>query len=128
MGVREKIKTNIRRNLNKEYIRQLLGILARKPILYAYGSTFSSVSDKYLNIFTIENIRDSYDEKKPVVFGSLFLPYEMFHALELIPFLPYIVYFYGPFPELVGKLYSPGKPVPVDLFTGHFTNNLRQSF
>lgn len=91
MGVREKIKTNIRRNLNKEYIRKLLGILARKPILYAYGSTFSSVSDKYLNIFTIENIRDSYDEKKPVVFGSLFLPYEMFHALELIPFLPEVM-------------------------------------
>ena len=88
MGVREKIKTNIRRNLDRDYLRKLLGILARKPILYAYGSTFSSVSDKYLNIITIESIRDSYDEKKPVVFGSLFLPYELFHALGTVTFPP----------------------------------------
>jgi len=91
MGVKEKIKTNIRRNLNRDYIRKLLGILARKPILFAFGSTFSSVSDKYLNIFTIENLRDSYDAKKPVVFGSLFLPYELFHALGVTPFLPEVM-------------------------------------
>jgi hypothetical protein len=48
MGVKEKIKTNIRRNLNRDYIRKLLGILARKPLLYAFGNTFSSISDKYL--------------------------------------------------------------------------------
>ncbi len=91
MGVREKIKTNIRRNLNRDYLRRLLGILARKPVLYAYGTTFSSCSDKYLNIFTIENIRDSYDARKPVVFGSLFLPYELFHALGTVPFLPEVM-------------------------------------
>ena len=91
MGVREKIKTNIQRNLDRDYLRKLLGILARKPILYAYGSTFPSVSDKYLNIITIESIRDSYNEKKPVVFGSLFLPYELFHALGTVPFLPEVM-------------------------------------
>jgi len=91
MGVREKIKSNIRNNLNREYFRRLLGILARKPILYAYGSTFSSIADKYLNIYTIENIRDSYDKRKPVVFGSLFLPYELFHALDTVPFLPEVM-------------------------------------
>ncbi len=91
MSVREKIKTNIRKNLNRNYLRKILGIIARKPVLFAYGSTFSSVSDKYLNIFTIESIRDSYYAKKPVVFGSLFLPFELFHALGIVPFLPEVM-------------------------------------
>jgi len=91
MAVKETIKKNIQRNLNRAYIRKLLGILARKPVLFAYGSTFSSQSDKYLNIFTIESLRDSYDEKGPVAFGSLFLPYEMFHALGVAPFLPEVM-------------------------------------
>jgi len=90
MGVKEKIKTNIQRNLDQKYLKRLLGIIAKKPVLYAYGSTFSSIS-KYLNIFSIGSIRDTYNWKKPVGFGSLFLPFELFHATGISPFLPEII-------------------------------------
>jgi len=90
MGVKEKIKTNIQRNLDQKYLKRLLGIIAKKPVLYAYGSTFSSIS-KYLNIFSIGSIRDTYNGKKPVGFGSLFLPFELFHATGISPFLPEII-------------------------------------
>lgn len=92
MGIKDGLKTKIQKNLNQRFINKLLGIIARKPILYTYGSTFSSVSDKYLNIFTIESLRDAYlSNGRPVGFGSLFLPYEMFHALGIIPFPPEIM-------------------------------------
>ena len=91
MDVKEKIKTNIRNNLNQQYLKRLLGIIAKRPILYAYGSTFPSISDKYLNIFSIESIRDTYNGKRPVGFGSLFLPYEFFHGIGASPFLPEVM-------------------------------------
>jgi len=91
MGVREKIKTNIQRNLDRKYLKRLLGIIARKPVLHAYGSTFSSMTERYLNIFSIGSIRDTYDGRKPVGFGSLFLPYELFHATDTAPFLPEVM-------------------------------------
>ncbi|MCD4670770.1 MAG: 2-hydroxyacyl-CoA dehydratase family protein, partial [Actinomycetia bacterium] len=92
MGVvKEKIRTNIQRNLNQKYLKRLLGIIATKPILYAYGSTSSSISNKYLNIFSIRSIRDTYNGGKPVGFGSLFLPFELFHATGISPFLPEII-------------------------------------
>lgn len=91
MGVREKIKTNIQRNLDQKYLKRLLGIITKKPVLYAYGSTFSSVSNKYLNIFSIRSIRDTYNGEKPVGFGSLFLPFELFHATGISPFLPEVM-------------------------------------
>ena len=91
MGVREKIKTNIQRNLDQKYLKRLLGIITKKPVLYAYGSTFSSISNKYLNIFSIRSIRDTYNGEKPVGFGSLFLPFELFHATGISPFLPEVM-------------------------------------
>jgi len=91
MGVREKIKTNIQRNLDQKYIKRLLGIIARKPVLYAYGNTFSSISNKYLNIFSIKSISDTYNGGKPVGYGSLFLPFELFHATGISPFLPEVM-------------------------------------
>lgn len=92
MGIKDRLKTGIQKNLNQKYIKRLLGIIAKKPILYTYGSTFSSVSDKYLNIFTIESLRDAYsDNSHPVGFGSLFVPYEMLHALEITPFPPEVM-------------------------------------
>jgi len=91
MGVREKVKSNIQRNLDRKYFKRLLGIIAKKPILYAYGSTFSSISSKYLNIYSIKHIRDTYNGEKPVGFGSLFLPFELFHATGISPFLPEII-------------------------------------
>jgi len=91
MGVREKIKTNIQRNLDQKYLKRLLGIITKKPVLYSYGSTFSSVSNKYLNIFSIRSIRDTYNGEKPVGFGSLFLPFELFHATGISPFLPEVM-------------------------------------
>jgi len=92
MGIKDRLKTGIQKNLNQKYIKRLLGIIAKKPILYTYGSTFSSVSDKYLNIFTIESLRKAYsDNYRPVGYGSLFLPYEMIHALGITPFLPEVM-------------------------------------
>ncbi|MBM3712951.1 MAG: 2-hydroxyacyl-CoA dehydratase, partial [Actinobacteria bacterium] len=57
----------------------------------AYGATFSSQSDKYLNIVSIKNIKKSYNKKSPTAYGSLFLPYELFHSLEIVPFLPEVI-------------------------------------
>lgn len=91
MGVKEKIKTNIQRNFGQKYLKRLLDIIAKKPVLYAYASTFSSISNKYLNIFSIGSIRDTYAGEKPVGFGSLFLPFELFHATGISPFLPEII-------------------------------------
>lgn len=92
MGIKDRLKTGIQKNLNQKYIKRLLGIISKKPILYTYGSTFSSVSDKYLNIFTIESLRDAYsNNSRPVGYGSLFIPYEMLHALEITPFPPEVM-------------------------------------
>ena len=92
MGIKNRLKAGIQKNLNQKYIKKLLGIIAKKPILYTYGSTFSSVSNKYLNIFTIESLKDAYsDNSHPVSYGSLFIPYEMLHALGITPFLPEVM-------------------------------------
>ncbi len=92
MGIKDRLKTGIQKNLNQRYIKKLLGIIALKPILYAYGKTFPSTSDKYLNIFTIESLKKAYsDNNRPIGYGSLFLPYEMFYALGITPFLPEVM-------------------------------------
>jgi benzoyl-CoA reductase/2-hydroxyglutaryl-CoA dehydratase subunit BcrC/BadD/HgdB len=91
MGVKEKIKTNIQRNLNQKYIKRLLGILAKSPVLYAYGRTSPSVSNKYLNTFSIKSLQNAYNGKQPVGFGSLFLPYEFLHGIAATPFLPEVM-------------------------------------
>lgn len=91
MGVKEKIKTNIRRNLNQDYIKRLLGIIARRPVLFAYGRTSPSISYKYLNTFSIKSTQVAYNGRQPVGFGSLFLPYELFHSIGASPFLPEVM-------------------------------------
>lgn len=92
MGVKDRLKNDIQRNLNRRYIKRLLGIISVKPLLYAYGNTFPSAADKYLNIFTIEGLKKAYsDNSGPVGYGSLFLPYEMFHAMGITPFLPEVM-------------------------------------
>ena len=95
MSITERIKENLRKkiqnNLNRDYIKKILNIIGSKPLLFTYGATFSSQSDKYLNIVSIKNIKKSYSNKYPVAFGSLFLPYELFHSLEIVPFLPEVM-------------------------------------
>ncbi len=91
MGVKEKIKTNVQRNLNQQYIKRLLGIIATKPVLFAYGRTSRSISYKYLNAFSIKSMQNAYNGKQPVGFGSLFLPYEFFHGVGASPFLPEVM-------------------------------------
>ena len=91
MGVKEKIKGNIQRNLDQQYIKRLLGIIATKPVLYAYGRTSPSTSNKYLNTFSIKSLQNAYNGKNPVGFGSLFLPYEFFHGIGATPFLPEVM-------------------------------------
>ena len=92
MGIKENIRTGVQRNLNQKYIKRLLGILAVKPVLYTYGSTFPTLSEKYSNIFTIKSLKNAYsNNKQPVGFGSLFIPYEMFYSLNIKPFLPEVM-------------------------------------
>ncbi|MFC2145227.1 2-hydroxyacyl-CoA dehydratase subunit D [Actinomycetota bacterium] len=91
MDVKEKVKSNIQRNLNQQYIKRLLGIIATKPVLFAYGRTSPSISYKYLNTFSIKSLQDAYNGKLPVGFGSIFLPYEFFHGIGASPFLPEIM-------------------------------------
>ncbi|MCK5566624.1 MAG: hypothetical protein KAI62_01845, partial [Actinomycetia bacterium] len=91
MDVKERIKTNIRRNLNQDYIKRLLGIIARRPVLFAYGRTSPSISYKYLNTFSIKSTQVAYNGRQPVGFGSLFLPYELFHSIGASPFLPEVM-------------------------------------
>lgn len=95
MGLTDKIKEDLRhkiqKNLDKNYIKKILNIIGLKPILSAYGSTFSSKSDKYLNITSIDNLKKAYSRQKPVAFGSLFFPHEFFHALGITPFLPEVM-------------------------------------
>jgi len=95
MGIAENIKQNlkvkIQNNLDRNYIRKTLRIVGKRPVLAAYGATFASKSDKYLNIATIKSVSRAYNPKNTVAYGSLFLPYEMFHALDLAPFLPEVM-------------------------------------
>jgi benzoyl-CoA reductase/2-hydroxyglutaryl-CoA dehydratase subunit BcrC/BadD/HgdB len=95
MGIAENIKENlklkIQNNLDRNYIRNILRIIGKRPVLAAYGATFSSKSDKYLNIATIKSISRAYNPKNTVAYGSLFLPYEIFHALDMAPFLPEVM-------------------------------------
>src|SRR3972149_4478860 len=92
MGIKDRLKTGIQKNLNQRYIKRLLGIMSVKPVLYAYGKTFPSASDRYLNIFTIESLKKAYSgSNRPVGYGSLFVPFEMFYALGITPFLPEVM-------------------------------------
>jgi len=91
MGVRDKLKTTIKNNLNQNYIKRFLSIAGKRPVLMMFGSTFKSISDKYLNIYSIEAMSKAYRDGAPVAYGSLFLPYELLHGLGLVPFLPEVL-------------------------------------
>ena len=90
-NIKETLKIKIQKNLNRDYIEKILGIVGSWPVLPVYGMTFASKSDKYLNIATIKNIKKAYCKKYPVAYGSLFLPYELLHSLDLVPFLPEVM-------------------------------------
>ncbi|MDZ7839025.1 MAG: hypothetical protein U5N58_14450 [Actinomycetota bacterium] len=70
MGIRDKLKNNIKNNLNQNYIKRFLAIAGKRPVLMMFGATFKSVSDKYLNIYSIESMSRAYQEQGP---GSLWL-------------------------------------------------------
>lgn len=90
-GIKENLKNQVQKNLNRDYIRRMLSIIGSRPVLAAYGGTFTSQSDKYLNTASIKILKDAYSEKSTVAYGSLFLPYELFHALDLVPFMPEVM-------------------------------------
>lgn len=90
-NIKENITVKIQKNLNKEYIRRMLNIIGSTPVLFAYGGTFSSQSDKYLNMASIKILKQAYSEKATVAYGSLFVPFEFFHALDLTPFMPEVM-------------------------------------
>jgi len=89
--IKKDIKGRVKRNLNRNYITRVLNILAARPILSTYGHTFASESDRFLNIISIKNLKKAYSEDSTTAYGSLFLPYELFHGLGLTPFLPEVM-------------------------------------
>jgi benzoyl-CoA reductase/2-hydroxyglutaryl-CoA dehydratase subunit BcrC/BadD/HgdB len=89
--IKSKIIKNIQNNLNVSSIKRLLKILSSKPILSLYTSSIKSISDKYLNIYTIKYMNEVYSGKYPIAYGSLFLPYELINGLSLKPFLPEVL-------------------------------------
>ncbi|MGM0365417.1 MAG: 2-hydroxyacyl-CoA dehydratase subunit D [Actinomycetota bacterium] len=91
MSFKEKIKKDMKDNLNQQYIKRFLSIAARRPLLMLFGTTFKSASDKLLNMYSIEAMAKAYRNSNPVAYGSLFLPYELFHGLGLVPFLPEVL-------------------------------------
>ncbi len=92
MGIIESVKTGVQKNLTQKYIRRVLNILAKKPVFYFYGKSFSTRSHKYSNYFTTINLRNAYSKnKQPLGFGSLFIPYELLYSLKIKPFLPEVV-------------------------------------
>ncbi len=91
LNFKEKIKKDIKDNLNQQYIKRFLSIAARKPLLMLLGTTFKSASDRLLNMYSMEAMGKAYNTANPVAYGSLFLPYELFHGLGLVPFLPEVI-------------------------------------
>lgn len=91
VNFREKIKKDIRDNLNQKYIKRFLSIAAKRPLLMLLGTSFKSASDKLLNMYSIEALSKAYRNTNPVAYGSLFIPYELFHGLGLVPFLPEVL-------------------------------------
>ncbi len=91
MNLKEQVKIRLQKNLNQKYIRRLLNIITSRPFLLITGNTFSSTSDKYLNIFSLKNLKNAYSNHYPVAYGSIFLPYELFYFLEIAPFLPEVM-------------------------------------
>jgi len=90
-NIKEKIKKNLQDNLDEKTIKKLLKVMGSWPLISFYGTMFSSVSDKYLNIISIKNIKRAYLDNSNLAYGSLFLPYELFHGLGLSPFLPEVM-------------------------------------
>ncbi len=90
-NLKETIKKNLQDNLDEKTIKKLLKVMGSWPLLSFYGTMFSSVSDKYLNIISIKNIKRAYLDHSKLAYGSLFLPYELLHGLGLYPFLPEVM-------------------------------------
>ncbi|MGM0367271.1 MAG: 2-hydroxyacyl-CoA dehydratase subunit D [Actinomycetota bacterium] len=91
MNFKESLKKRIKQNLNRKFIRRILFVASKKPVLFFFTRTFKSASDKYLNISSIKSLQKAYSEKNWIAYGSLFLPYELFYSLGLTPFLPEVL-------------------------------------
>jgi len=90
-SIKENLIKNIQENLDSQTIKKLLRTVSFGPILALYGSSIKSVTDRYLNIYTMKYLNEVYSGKFPVAYGSLFLPYELIIGLGLKPFLPEIM-------------------------------------
>ncbi len=90
-SIKENLIENIQENLDSATIKKLLKTVSFKPILALYGSSIKSVTDRYLNIYTIRYLNEVYSGKFPIAYGSLFLPYELIIGLGFKPFLPEIM-------------------------------------
>ena len=94
MGIAEKIKDGLKqtyRIILIKNIKKILNIISSEPLLSAYGqATFASKSDKS-SYLQYKSLQKAYSSRYPVAYGSLFLPFELFHALGLAPFLPEVI-------------------------------------
>lgn len=89
--IKNKILDNIQNNLNVKNIKYLLYFIANPIILSLYGLSFKSITDKYLNFYTLQYMKELYSGKYPIAYGSLFIPYELLNGMGLKPLLPEVM-------------------------------------
>lgn len=90
-SLKTRFVNSIQKNLNKKFVKKMLRLISIKPVASSYGQSFKSISDRYLNIYSIRYLNEVYNGNYPVAYGSLFLPYELINGLGLKPFLPEIM-------------------------------------
>ncbi|HHT79115.1 MAG TPA: 2-hydroxyacyl-CoA dehydratase [Actinobacteria bacterium] len=90
-SIKQNIINNIQNNLDIKSIRKILKFISNPLIFSLYGLTFKSVSDKYLNKYSLSYMKEVYCGNYPVAYGSLFVPYELLNSLNLKLVLPEVM-------------------------------------
>ena len=90
-SIKQALIKKIQNNLDINSIKKILGLISNPLIFYLYGLSFKSVTDKYLNKYTMEYMKAVYSRKYPIAYGSLFIPYEMLNSLNLKLILPEVM-------------------------------------
>ncbi len=94
MGIgsfKQNIINKIQNNLDIGSIRKILKFISNPLVFYIYGLTFKSVSDKYLNKYSLTYMREVYCGNYPIAYGSLFIPYELLNSLNIRLVLPEVM-------------------------------------
>ncbi|MDD3519749.1 MAG: 2-hydroxyacyl-CoA dehydratase family protein [Actinomycetota bacterium] len=91
VSIKEKIIDSIQNNLDIKSVRKILKLISNPIVFFLYGLSFKSVSDKYLNKYSLSYMREVYCGNHPIAYGSLFIPYEILNSLNLKLILPEVM-------------------------------------